>query len=172
MKRKILTAFLALALMVCAVPISASAAADSASAEVYYTLQYGYTVNIPESTSMTNGKPLQITATDVFIDRTHVLTVSLDIFTEMDGNEKILLKTEEGFGCSFDLFVEDADGENKRQVTVEDHDYTLAQFRTGDTTARSGGTLTLKPIFAEGTMQGTYSGTLKFLIEEIYVGEE
>ena len=170
--KRFLIAFLALTLMVCAVPISASAAADSASAEVYYTLQYGYMINIPESTSMTNGKPLQITATDVFIDNAHVLTVSLDIFTEMDGNEKILLTTEEGFGCSFDLFVEDADGENKRQVTDENHNYTLAQFRTGDTTARSGGTLTLKPIFAEGTMQGTYSGTLKFLIEEIYVGEE
>ena len=121
---------------------------------------------------MTDGKPLTITATDVFIDRANVLTVTLDIFSDMDGNGKILLKNDEGFGCSFDLFVEDADGENKRQVTAEDHDYTLAQFRTGDTTARSGGTLTLKPIFAEGTMQGTYSGTLKFLIEEIYVGEE
>ena len=170
--KRFLIAFLALALMVCAVPISASAAADSASSEVSYSIYYGYTINIPASVDMSNEKPLQITATDVFIDRTHVLTVSLDIFTEMDGNEKIFLKTEEGFGCSFDLFVEDANGENKRQVTDEDHNYTLAQFRTGDTTACSGGTLTLKPIFAEGTMQGTYSGTLKFLIEEIYVGEE
>ena len=172
MKRKILTAFLALALMVCAVPISASAAADSASAEVYYTLQYGYTVNIPTSTSMTDGKPLKITATDVFIDRLNVLTVSLDIATKMDSQGKIWLTNMEEMGCGFDLYVEDANGENKRQVTNEDYNYVLAQFRSGDTTAYSGGTLTLAPIITESTMQGTYSGTLKFLIEEIYVGEE
>ena len=170
--KRFLIAFLAWALMVCAVPISASAAAESASSEVSYSIYYGYTVNIPASVDMSNGNTLEITATDVFIDRGNVLTVTLDIFSDMDGNGKILLKNDEGFGCSFDLFVEDADGGNKQQVTAEDHDYTLAQFRTGDTTARSGGTLTLKPIFAEGTMQGTYSGTLKFLIEEIYVGEE
>lgn len=169
MKRKILTTFLALALMVCAVPISASAAADSASTEVYYTIEHGYTLNIPASANMTNGNTLIITATDVFIDSAHVLTVSLDAATEMNGQGKIELTNSEGMVCGFDLYVEDATGENKRQVTNEDYNYILAQFRSGDTTAYSGGTLTLTPIITNGTMQGAYSGTLKFLIEEIYV---
>ena len=138
-------------------------ALDTQSVDVSYQIEYGYTINIPSSANMSGGAPLEISASDVLIGEEEAVVVSLDVISTSMQNNALVLTNDQGMSCSFNLYKQDYDGENKSQVTVENK--TLALFKAGDTQAYSGGSVTLSPNITGGITAGNYSGTLHFIIE-------
>ncbi len=91
------------------------------------------------------------------------LVVYLDnIMTKLSG-DAIVLENFDGMSCTFNIYTQDKDGGNKKQVTTTDR--IMALFRMGETEACSGGTITLTPNLTGGLSSGTYKGTLHFVVE-------
>lgn len=163
MKRKLFAVLLTVSLLATVFSVNTYAAEEYKSVDVSYKIDYGYTLHIPASANMSKGAPLELTASDIIIGETERVVVSLDCITTKLSEDSIVLYNSEGMSCLFNIFTQDSDGENKRQVTNTAR--TMALFKAGDTKAYSGGTITLSPNITGHVMAGSYSGTLCFVVE-------
>ncbi len=163
MKRKIISMLLLAAIMTTALSINTYATEEYKSVDVSYQIEYGYTLHIPTSANMSKGAPLELTASDVVISDAEYLVVYLDNITTKLSGDALVLQNFDGMSCTFNIYTQDKDGGNKKQVTTTDR--IMALFRMGETEACSGGTITLTPNLTGGLSSGTYKGTLHFVVE-------
>lgn len=166
MKIKTFSVMLALVLIFSSLSISASAAdfsdTEYASMDIGYHIDFGYTVHIPDSANMSNGRTFEITASNVVLPYEQALCVSLDQVMSGLADNAITLRNDESMVLNCKVYREDKDGSNKTQITTED--LNLALFKSGETEAYSGGVISLSPIVSNGVMPGDYSGKLYFII--------
>lgn len=169
MKIKTFSVILALVLLLSSFSISASAIGFSdteyASMDISYQIDFGYTVHIPDSANMSNGRTFEITASNVILPSEQVLCVSLDQVMSGLIDNAITLRNEESMALSCNVYREDKNGSNKAQITTDDLNFAL--FKSGETEAFSGGVISLSPILSNGVSPGSYSGKLYFIINTV-----
>ena len=107
MKKKSISAALALCLLCCsAFSMTAFAAENqtSATTSVLYTVQGGYTVNIPASVNLNSDEMIQITADELTIPSGKDLVVRLSDDC-LDDESRFVLTSSGGSSVSFNLLV-------------------------------------------------------------------
>lgn len=165
MKRKVFSLLLSVALLFAAMPMQVFASSGSGSMQVSYTYSSEYTVNIPASISLNDGDVFTFSAENVSLGAGKQLVIILDSDTYENAGNFYLYK--EG-GAEFQRIsctIErgSVGGGSWEDITgLADH---VAVFSDGATTPSQYGALRFTPQLESGTEYGTYTGTVRFIID-------
>ena len=175
MKIKTLAAALAFCLLCCsALPMTAYAAEDqtSASTSVLYTIQGGYTVNIPASINLNNSEKIQISASELSLPSGKDLVVRLVSTQTFDDQGAFYLTSSSGAKLHVTLCRAGYDGQMSSFLWEDDclknpevAIFSSYSFKDGNVyIPEEYGQLSFVLGDVTGLVAGQYSGTLRFSI--------
>lgn len=168
MKKLCVSICLVVALLLCAVPVSAASNFTASNTTVSYYYDPGtestYEVSIPERFSLYSdiGEGFGITATSMNIVDGYELRISVaeETFAN-DGNFYLYLNGQSSSEYRMPCRIASIYGEDNEYVTVtKDENNVIATYRGTDTNAYTGGNVMFFP--GSCTQKGTYSGTVVF----------
>ncbi len=174
MKRACITIFLVMALLLCAIPVSA---ASNATTLVSYYYDPGtestYEISIPEKVTLYTdfGEGFGIIANSMNIVDGYELRVSISEATfANDGNFYLYLNgqttSDYRMPCRISYV---SSGSNDEFVVTKDENNVIATYRGAELDAITGGTVMFRP--GTCTQKGTYSGCVYFNIEVVDILE-
>lgn len=180
-KTRLFAATLALCLLCCsAFSMTAFAAENqtSATTSVLYTVQGGYTVNIPASVNLNSEEIMEITATELTIPSGKDLVVRLDDSC-LNESDMFVMRTTNGASLSFDICVSHLNVEEKQgdnwagssflrkssdgRGTVVARFGKISQEKFGEYIPTEWGRIDFSAE-KQATVSGEYSGSLNFII--------
>lgn len=182
-KKRLLAVTLTLSVLLCAVFSTPAFAANetTGSTSVTYTIQGGYTINIPSSVSLNAGgaaSAITFTASDVVLESNQMVVVRIDAERTLNSDGQLLLSSGSGETISCQLFrgntSVNTDYSVREKITWKSgqEDPMVASFhsaRGSEIGAYSYGFLSADPLLTGYNGAGKYTGTIYFTIgvEEI-----